>query len=94
MFSSLLEEHRARLKDERERACYAYDARYQAIGRIGLPQVREASAQATWMPNIRREWPRWSTLRPACRTSTVLMLRIGPEAARGWPIPATEGHRA
>ena len=31
----------ARLKDERERARYAYDARYQAIGRIGLPQVRE-----------------------------------------------------
>ena len=41
LFSSLLEEHRTRLKDERERARYAYDARYQAIGRIGLPQVRE-----------------------------------------------------
>jgi hypothetical protein len=36
-----LEEHRTRLKEERERMQYAYDARYQAIGRIGLPAVRE-----------------------------------------------------
>ena len=40
LFSDLLKEHRARLKEERERAQYAYDARYQAIGRIGLPAVR------------------------------------------------------
>jgi superfamily II DNA or RNA helicase len=41
LFSELLGEHRSRLQDERERAKYAYDARYQAIGRIGLPAVRE-----------------------------------------------------
>jgi superfamily II DNA or RNA helicase len=41
LFSELLGEHRSRLKEERERAKYAYDARYQAIGRIGLPSVRE-----------------------------------------------------
>ena len=41
LFSELLGEHRSRLKEERERAKYAYDARYQAIGRIGLPAVRE-----------------------------------------------------
>jgi hypothetical protein len=41
LFSELLGEHRTRLKEERERAKYAYDARYQAIGRIGLPAVRE-----------------------------------------------------
>ena len=40
LFSDLLKEHRTRLKEERERAQYAYDARYQAIGRIGLPAVR------------------------------------------------------
>ena len=40
-FSELLQEHRARLGEERARAQYAYDARYQAIGRIGLPTVRE-----------------------------------------------------
>jgi len=41
LFSELLGEHRSRLQEERERAKYAYDARYQAIGRIGLPAVRE-----------------------------------------------------
>jgi len=41
LFSELLGEHRSRLIEERDRAKYAYDARYQAIGRIGLPTVRE-----------------------------------------------------
>jgi superfamily II DNA or RNA helicase len=41
LFLDLRGEHCARLKEERERAKYAYDARYQAIGRIGLPAVRE-----------------------------------------------------
>ena len=41
LFSELLREHRSRLLEERERAKYAYEARFQAIGRIGLPAVRE-----------------------------------------------------
>jgi superfamily II DNA or RNA helicase len=41
LFSELLDEHRALLKEERERARYAFDARNQVIGRIGLPAVRE-----------------------------------------------------
>ncbi|HEL5054237.1 TPA: DEAD/DEAH box helicase family protein [Stenotrophomonas maltophilia] len=41
VFAALAEEHRARIKEERDRATYAYEARYQAIGRIGLPAVRE-----------------------------------------------------
>ncbi len=41
IFTELLNEHRARLKEERERAVYASEARGQAIGRIGLPAVRE-----------------------------------------------------
>jgi len=41
IFASLVEEHRSRLSEERERARYAFEARYQAIGRIGLPAVRE-----------------------------------------------------
>jgi superfamily II DNA or RNA helicase len=41
LFSELLDEHRIRLKEDRERALYAYNARAQAIGRIGLPAVRE-----------------------------------------------------
>ena len=30
-----------RIKEERDRAAYAFDARNQAIGRIGLPAVRQ-----------------------------------------------------
>lgn len=41
IFTELLTEHRVRLKEERERAVYAFEARDQAIGRIGLPAVRE-----------------------------------------------------
>jgi hypothetical protein len=41
LFSGLLEEHREWLAGERERARYAFEARHQAIGRIGLPAVRE-----------------------------------------------------
>ena len=41
IFTELLNEHRARLKEERERALYAFEARGQSIGRIGLPAVRE-----------------------------------------------------
>ncbi|KVQ13110.1 helicase [Burkholderia ubonensis] len=41
LFVELLEEHRTWLAEERERARYAFEARYQAIDRIGLPTVRE-----------------------------------------------------
>jgi len=41
LFSEMRGEHQAWLTAERERARYAFEARYQAIGRIGLPAVRE-----------------------------------------------------
>ena len=41
LFVALAEEHCARIKEERDRATYAFDARDHAIGRIGLPAVRE-----------------------------------------------------
>jgi hypothetical protein len=41
LFAELLEQHQMWLKGERERARYAYDARHHAIGRIGLPAVRQ-----------------------------------------------------
>ena len=41
MFAVLAEEHQARIKEERDRAIYAFDARNHAIGRIGLPAVRQ-----------------------------------------------------
>ncbi|WP_216330248.1 helicase-related protein [Rhizobium sp. X9] len=41
LFAALADEHRARIKEERDRATYAFDAYNQAIGRIGLPAVRQ-----------------------------------------------------
>lgn len=41
LFSELVDQHLDRIREERARAQYAYDARHQAIGRIGLPNVRE-----------------------------------------------------
>ena len=41
IFAELIEEHRVRIQDERERAKYAFDARHQAIGRVGLQTVRD-----------------------------------------------------
>ncbi|MDO4232324.1 MAG: helicase-related protein [Lautropia sp.] len=41
LFYTLAEEHRTRIKEELGRANYAFEARHQAIGRIGLPEVRE-----------------------------------------------------
>jgi len=41
IFADMVEEHRARIQEERERAKYAYDARHQAIGRVGLRTVRD-----------------------------------------------------
>ena len=41
VFAELVEERKTRVQEERERAQYAYDARHQAIGRIGLQNVRD-----------------------------------------------------
>lgn len=41
LFAALADEHHARIKEDRDRATYAFDARNQAIGRIGLPAVRQ-----------------------------------------------------
>ena len=41
LFAELQEEHQTRLKEECARAQYAYQSRFQAIGRIGLATVRE-----------------------------------------------------
>lgn len=40
IYEELLQEHRARIKHEREKADYAFSSRRRAIQRIGLPQVR------------------------------------------------------
>lgn len=41
IFRDLIEEHMAQIQEERERAKYAYETRYNAIGRVGLQTVRD-----------------------------------------------------
>ena len=78
LFAELLGEHRSRLKEERERAKYAYDARYQAIGRIGLPAVREHRRKRL----DAEHQARMATLDDAEASvpdlNSVMMLRVGP----------------
>ena len=46
VFVELLEEHKCRVQEERERAQYAYDARHQAIGPDRAPECARLSSQA------------------------------------------------
>jgi len=54
IFTELLNEHRVRLKEERARAVYAFEARSQAIGRIGLPAVRAHRRQRLQQEQVAR----------------------------------------
>jgi len=83
LFSELLDEHRSKLKDERERAEYAYESRYQAIGRIGLPAVREHRRK-----RLKAEYQaRLAALDEANASvpdlNAVMMVRVGPTMSSG-----------
>jgi len=83
LFSELLNEHRSKLKDERERAEYAYESRYQAIGRIGLPAVREHRRK-----RLKAEYhARLAALDEADASvpdlNAVMMVRVGPTMSSG-----------
>jgi hypothetical protein len=83
IFASLVEEHRSRLSEERERARYAFEARYQAIGRIGLPAVREFRRKrldADYQARL-AALDEAATCTP--ELSAVLLLRLGNAGAPG-----------
>jgi hypothetical protein len=74
----LMELHRTRLHEARERARYAFEARDQAIGRIGLPAVRAYRRRRLEQEHKER----MATLN-AAETSlpdlnAIMMLRVGP----------------
>lgn len=77
LFTELLDEHRTWLLDARERAHYAFEARYQAIGRIGLPTVRELRRKRLEAEHEARMAA--LAMATACTPDldAVLMLRIG-----------------
>jgi hypothetical protein len=80
LFSELVEEHGTRLREERERARYAYDARYQAIGRIGLPAVRDFRRKRLLAEHEARIAMLDTAEAHTPDLNAVLMLRIGTQA--------------
>lgn len=82
MFTDLVEEHRTRIQEERERAKYAYDARHQAIGRVGLQTVRDFRRKRLQADHDARMTQLDAADAYIPDLNAVLMLRVG-EAAPG-----------
>jgi len=80
IFTELLTEHRARLKEERERALYAFKARGQAIGRIGLPAVREHRRKRLQQEHDARMAALDDMDASMPDLNAVMMVRVGGEA--------------
>ncbi|HBP4228582.1 helicase [Pseudomonas aeruginosa] len=78
LFSELLEEHRGWLAEERERARYAFESRFQAIGRIGLPAVREHRRKRLQTEHQARMANLAEAEDCTPELNAVLILRIGP----------------
>lgn len=83
LHTELLEEHWTRLKEERERVQYAYDARYQAIGRIGLPAVREHRRKRLEQEHQARLEALEEAEACVPDLHAVLMVRVGADRVRG-----------
>lgn len=81
LFSELVEEHGTRLREERERVRYAYDARYQAIGRVGLPEVRQFRRKRLLAEHEARIARLDAAEAYTPDLNAVLMLRIGTPVA-------------
>ena len=78
---ALQKEHSGWLKDERERACYAYESRRQAIGRIGLPQVRDHRRKRLDAEHQARIAALGASEASLPDLNAVMMLRVGSRVA-------------
>lgn len=81
LFSELAKEHRNRIAEELERARYAYEARFQAIGRIGLPAVREYRRKRLQTEHEARLAQLVLAEEYTPDLNAILLLRIGREKA-------------
>lgn len=77
LFAELVEQHGTRLREERERARFAHDARYHAIGRVGLQEVREFRRKRLLAEHALRIAILDSAEAYMPDLNAVLMLRIG-----------------
>ena len=81
VFAELVDEHRTRIQEERERAQYAYNARHQAIGRIGLQNVRDYRRKRLKADHDARMARLDAAEAYAPDLNAVLMLRVGEQKA-------------
>lgn len=81
VFTELEKEHRTRIQEERDRAQYAYDARLQAVGRIGLQNVREYRRKRLQADHEARMTQLDAAKAYAPDLNAVLMLRVGEQMA-------------
>ena len=81
VFAELVDEHRTRIQEERERAQYAYNARRQAIGRIGLQNVRDYRRKRLKADHDARMARLNAAEAYAPDLNAVLMLRVGDQRA-------------
>ena len=83
VFMQLLKEHRDQLREERERAVYAFDARSQAISRIGLPAVREHRRKRLQQEHDARLAALEDMDACVPELNAVLMVRLGSDVISG-----------
>ena len=83
MFTELVEEHMTRLQEERDRATYAYEARQQAIGRVGLVTVRDYRRKRLQAEHDARLAQLSAAQAFVPGLHAVLVLRVGPQLDAG-----------
>jgi hypothetical protein len=81
IFSDLAGAHKTRIQEERERAQYAYEARHQAVGRIGLQNVREYRRKRLQLDHNVRMAQLDASDAYSPDLNAVLVLRIGKPTA-------------
>ena len=90
IFTELLDAHRTRLQEERERADYAFEARQQAIGRIGLPAVREHRRKRLQQEHDARLAALAEAAASVPDLNAVMMVRVSAEVQPGESVRETQ----
>lgn len=82
LFSELLEGHRVWVADERERVRYAFEARFNALERVGLPAVREYRRKRLEAEHQGRLRALANMESCTPELNAVLVLRVGAQGGR------------
>jgi hypothetical protein len=82
LFATMMDEHKDYLAQERERLKQAFEARSQALGRIGLPAVREYRRKRLEQEHATEVAKVADAEVVVPELNAVLMLRVGQEAVQ------------